>query len=103
MKWAPGVDFINVLRTAFRLAEPKSIKKTSQVIGLFTLSGSTSVKAKRKYVGKIDSWTQFYQTFFFVNEYVQKKDTLHQRCPTHSPLATCGEWLYFQKFPNLGV
>jgi len=29
-------------------------KKGSQVISLFTLSGSASAKAKRKYVGEID-------------------------------------------------
>jgi hypothetical protein len=35
---------------------------------------------------------------------------IDQRCPTHSPLATCGEWsfkcgewLYFQTFQNLDV
>ncbi len=30
-------------------------KKDSQVISLFTLSGSTRVKAERKYVGEIDT------------------------------------------------
>jgi len=32
-------------------------KKDSQVIGLFMLSGSTSVKVERKYVGEIDIWS----------------------------------------------
>jgi len=31
-------------------------KKDSQVISLFMLSGSTSVKAERKYVGEIEPW-----------------------------------------------
>jgi len=38
-------------------------KKESQVISLFTLSGSTSVKAEHKYVGEIEpyiTWAGFY-------------------------------------------
>jgi hypothetical protein len=31
-------------------------KKDSQVVSLFTLLGSTRVKAEGKYVGEIDSW-----------------------------------------------
>jgi len=40
VKLTPGLNFINVLRTAF------------------TLSGSTSVKAEHKYVGEIDTCTR---------------------------------------------
>jgi len=32
-------------------------KKDSQVVSLFTLLGSTSVKAERKYVDEIDTWS----------------------------------------------
>ena len=52
-----GLNFINVLRTAFTLTEPKTKrKKDSQVISLFMHSGSTSIKAEHKYVGEIDTW-----------------------------------------------
>jgi len=50
MKSTPELNFINVLRTAF--TEPKSVKKTVN-ISLFTLSGSTSIKAERKCVDEI--------------------------------------------------
>jgi len=60
MKLTPGVDFINFLRTAFTREEPKCMKKDSQVVSIFTLSGSTSVKAERKCVGEIDTWSQFH-------------------------------------------
>jgi len=36
-------------------------KKDSEVISLFTFLGSTTVKAKSKYVGEIDPWCQFHQ------------------------------------------
>jgi len=44
-------EFINVLLTAFTSVEPKSVKKS---VSLFTLLGSMSVKAERKYVGEIE-------------------------------------------------
>ncbi len=52
----PGVNFINILRTAFVHAEPKSVKD-SQVVSLFALSGFSGfacAKAASKYVGEID-------------------------------------------------
>jgi len=42
------LNFINVLRTAFTLADPKSVKKTVKLSIFFTHSGSTSVKAVHK-------------------------------------------------------
>ncbi len=41
----PGVNFINVLRTAFVLVEPESIRTQSSCQYLFALLGSASVKA----------------------------------------------------------
>ncbi len=35
-------------------------EKDSQVVSIFTLSGSTSVKAERKCVGEIDTWRMFF-------------------------------------------
>jgi len=40
------LNFINILRTAFTLADPKSVKKTVKLSIFFTLLGSTSVKRK---------------------------------------------------------
>jgi len=50
----PRLNFINVLHTAFAPGDPKGVKKDGQVISLFTLLGSTSIKAERKYVGEIE-------------------------------------------------
>ncbi len=38
-------------------------EKDSQVVSIFTLSGSMSVKAERKYVGEIDTRCQYHQHF----------------------------------------
>ena len=50
---APGLNFINVLCTAFTLPDPKSVKKTVKLSIFFTLSGSTSVKAVRRMLMKL--------------------------------------------------
>jgi len=52
-------QFYNVLRS-FYARGAQTRKKDSQVISLFTLLGSTSVKAERKYVGKIEPRCKFY-------------------------------------------
>jgi len=57
----PGLNLINALHTAFMLEEPKSVKKTSQVISLFTLLGYTSIKNESKYVGEIEPRYLFQQ------------------------------------------
>ena len=41
----PGVNFINVLRAAFTLADPESTKKTVKLCSFFPLLGSAGVKA----------------------------------------------------------
>ncbi len=48
-----GLNFINVLRTAFTLVDPKSVKKQLSHKYLFTLSGSTSVKAVHRTLMKL--------------------------------------------------
>ncbi len=48
-----GVDSINVLRTAFTLADPKSVKKIDNLTVFFTLLRSASVKAVRKMLMKL--------------------------------------------------
>ena len=45
-------------------------KKDSQVVSLFTLSGSTSVKAERKYVGEIDTWSILNKLFSLFDMYI---------------------------------
>ena len=47
MKLTPGLNFINILRTAFAPVDPKSAKMQLRHQCLFTLLGSTSVKAVR--------------------------------------------------------
>jgi hypothetical protein len=40
----PGVNFINILRTAFTIVDPESIKKIDNVTVFLTLLGSGRVK-----------------------------------------------------------
>jgi len=48
-----GLNFINVLRTAFTPVVPQSVRNQSSRQYLFTLLGPTSVKVARKRVGEI--------------------------------------------------
>ncbi len=48
-----GVYFINILHTAFRLVDPKSVKIQLSHQGLFKLLGSTDVKAVRRTLIKL--------------------------------------------------
>ncbi len=48
----PCVNFINVLRTAFALVDPESVRTQSSHQYLLTLLGSTSVKAVRRMLMK---------------------------------------------------
>jgi len=51
-----GLNFINILCTAFTLADPKSVRRCWW-LNAFTLLGSKSVRAERAYnVGEIDTW-----------------------------------------------
>jgi len=52
--WSPGLDFINVLCTAFTPVVPQSVRTQSSRQYLFTLLGPTSVKAVRRTLMK---WT----------------------------------------------
>ncbi len=56
MKLTPGVNFINILHTAFAPIEPKSVKRYWQLAWILKLLGATGVKAAHKYVGEIDPW-----------------------------------------------
>ncbi len=49
----PGVDFINVLRTAFTLIGPKSVIFQSSSQFIFMLLGSTGAKAARRTLMKL--------------------------------------------------
>ncbi len=53
LRLTPGLDFINVLRTAFALVDPKSVRTQSSLQYHFTLLGSTSVKAVRRKLLKL--------------------------------------------------
>jgi len=52
-----GVDFTNVLRSAFAREDPKSAKKTLGTRLSFALWGSASIKAAHKHVSEIDLWS----------------------------------------------
>jgi len=53
MKLTPGLNFINLLRTAFAHADPKSVKDTYDLTVFFMLLGSMIVKAVRKMLMKL--------------------------------------------------
>jgi len=49
----PGLNFINVLRTAFTQADPESVKFQLSRQHLFTLLGSASIKAAGRTLMKL--------------------------------------------------
>jgi len=51
--YSSGLNFFNVLRTAFTIADPKSVIKTIELSIIFTLLGSMSVKAAHKTLVKL--------------------------------------------------
>ncbi len=53
MKLTPGLDFINILRTAFTHVDPESVRIQSNPQYLFTLLGSTCAKAARRTLVKL--------------------------------------------------
>ncbi len=59
-----GVNFINVLRTAFALVDPKSVKRYWRLDWTFTLLGATGAKAVRRNVDEIEPRCQFHQHIF---------------------------------------
>ncbi len=61
VKLTPGVDFINILFKTFTCTYPKSAKRYWPLDWIFTLLGSSCVKAGRKDVGEIDTWLSFHQ------------------------------------------
>ena len=48
-----GVNFTNILRAAFRHADPKSAKKTVRLSSFFALLGSGRIKAARRTLVKL--------------------------------------------------
>ncbi len=55
----PVVNFINVLRKAFKSADPKSVKKTVKLSIFFMLLGSMSIKAVRRMLKKLTPVVNF--------------------------------------------
>ncbi len=53
VKLTPGLDFINIIRTAFTPVVPQSVRTQSSCQYLFTLLGPTSVKAVRRTLMKL--------------------------------------------------
>jgi hypothetical protein len=49
----PGVNFTNILRTAFAHVDPKSVKRYWGFDWILTLLGATSVKAVRRTLMKL--------------------------------------------------
>ncbi len=60
MNLTPGLNFINILGTAFTLADPESVKRYLYDLAvLFTLLRSTSVKAEHKMLMKLTPGLNF--------------------------------------------
>ncbi len=62
VKLTPGLNFINVLRTAFMCVDPRSVRIQSNPQYLFTLLGSTCAKAARKTLMKSTPGLQIVKT-----------------------------------------
>ncbi len=85
MKLTPGLNFINVLRTAFTLIDPKRVKKTDDLTVFFTLLGSTSVKAVPRTLMKLSPGVNFndvlragfslklFEAFFALNVIIERQ------------------------------
>jgi len=71
----PGVNFINVLRTAFTLVGPKSVKRYWRLDWVLMLWGTTGVKAVRRTLMKSSPGVNFIKilhTIFFVQTSFQQ-------------------------------
>jgi hypothetical protein len=60
---SPGVDFPNILRTAFAHADPKSAKKYSQAVSSFFDFEIWGVKAAYKMLAKLTPGVIFIDSF----------------------------------------
>ncbi len=49
----PGVNFINILQSAFMCSDPESAKKTDGLTVFFVLLGSLCIKVARKMLVKL--------------------------------------------------
>jgi hypothetical protein len=63
----PGFDFINVLREAFTILDPKSVKKIDNLTVFFTLLGSAHVIAKCSLETRIHPGVDFINNIFLAN------------------------------------
>jgi len=66
MKLTPGVNFVNVLRAAFRRADSKSAKKTVKLSVFFALLGSAFEKAAQRTLMKltVDNLVRFQNKYW---------------------------------------
>ncbi len=67
MKLTPGAYIINILRTAFVLVDPESVKITVKSSVSFYAFGIYERKSCAYNVDEIEPKSQSYQTFFLVN------------------------------------
>jgi len=70
---SPGVDFINILRTAFTLVDPKSVKKIDNLTVFFTLLGSACQKAVRRTLMKLRPGVDFINVLLQAFKHVDPK------------------------------
>jgi len=63
----PGVNFTNILLAAFTSADFKSVRTQSSCQYLFTLLGSTSVKAVRRTLIKLSHGVNFSNSYFAIS------------------------------------
>jgi len=61
--YRPGVDFINILQAAFTFADPKSAKKTGNLMVFFARWGSGGVKAACRTLMKMTPGDDFINLF----------------------------------------
>ena len=71
VKLTPGVNFPNILGSAFMLADLKNTKKTFKLSSFFALLGSLRVKAMHKHVDEIDTWNLLEVTQLTTHFYIK--------------------------------
>ncbi len=91
----PGLDFINILRTAFTPVVPQSVRTQSSRQYLFTLLGPTSVKAVRRTLMKLTPGLSVFLFQLIISFFVSPYRPLSHKANFHYCQSVLrGQWLH---------
>jgi len=74
-----GVNFINVLQTAFRCPDPKSTKRLTSLLYFFPLLGSACIKAAHKVLMKLTPGGKLVKSNYRVTDTVSDKKVIFKK------------------------